>query len=248
MSANPILSDLYQPTTVALPVQSTGGPRGQVPAPSSAAQRGAEPAARTATVLVVDPADAFREVLHPALIEHADCRIVYTKTVFEVDEAISQGLQGDLALVSVQLNGNTAKVIRTLRSSGWARIIALTTTGMSVAPVLEAIGAGASGVVSIAGAGIPADPLSPARKLSARELQIVRLVAEGCSNKEIARQLTLSSLTVKNHLARIGRKFGVGDRAHIVAIACRGGVITGKPGPDTRSLGQQSESNLGRIG
>jgi len=98
---------------------------------------------------------------------------------------------------------------------------------MSVAPVIEAIGAGASGVVTIAGAGIQADPLSPARKLSARELQIVRLVAEGCSNKEIARQLSLSALTVKNHLARIGRKFGVGDRAHIVAIACRGGVITG---------------------
>ena len=41
--------------------------------------------------------------------------------------------------------------------------------------------------------------------------------------------MSLSSLTVKNHLARIGRKFGVGDRAHIVAIACRGGVIPGLP-------------------
>ena len=226
MSANPILSDVFQPTTVALPVQSTGGPRG-VPAPLTAIQQGVEPAARMATVLVVDPADAYREVLYPALIENADCHIVYTKTVLEVDEAISQGLKGELALVSLQLNGNTANVIRALRRSGWARIIALTTTGMSVAPVIEAIGAGASGVVTIAGAGIQADPLSPARKLSARELQIVRLVAEGCSNKEIARQLSLSALTVKNHLARIGRKFGVGDRAHIVAIACRGGVITG---------------------
>ena len=54
---------------------------------------------------------------------------------------------------------------------------------------------------------------------------MVRLVADGWSNKAIASQLSLSALTVKNHLARIGRKFGVGDRAHIVAIACRGGVI-----------------------
>ena len=51
------------------------------------------------------------------------------------------------------------------------------------------------------------------------------MVADGWSNKAIASQLSLSALTVKNHLARIGRKFGVGDRAHIVAIACRGGVI-----------------------
>ena len=54
-------------------------------------------------------------------------------------------------------------------------------------------------------------------------------MADGWSNKAIGRQLSLSSLTVKNHLARIGRKFGVGDRAHIVAIACRGGVIPGLP-------------------
>ncbi len=195
------------------------------------------PLVRTTTVLVVDPADAFREVLHPALIEHADCRIVYTRTVLEVDEAIVKGVKGELALVSVQLNGNTTAVIRTLRAAGWARVLALTTSGTPVKPVIEAIAAGASGVVSVARAGIQVDPLSPARKLSARELQIVKLVAEGCSNKEIARRLSLSALTVKNHLARIGRKFGVGDRAHIVAIACRGGVINGHSGSAVRSIG-----------
>ncbi len=188
-------------------------------------------------MLVVDPAGAFREVLRPALIEHGGCQILYTSTVLEVDDVISRGLIGDLALVSVQLNGNTARVIRTLRTAGWARVMALTTSGISTKPVIEAIGAGASGVVSVVGAGIVPDPQSPARKLSAREVQIVRLVAEGCSNKEIARQLSLSSLTVKNHLARIGRKFGVGDRAHIVAIACRGGVITGHPGTAARTIG-----------
>lgn len=226
MSANPH-DVLLSTTTPALPVQAMGGLWGRATSTLSNSPGGLASATQSPTVLVVDPAEAFREVLHPALIEHADCRIVYTKTVLEVNEAISKGLTGELALVSVQLNGNTANVIRTLRSSGWARIIALTTTGLPVKPVIEAIGAGATGVVSIAGAGVPVDPLSPARKLSARELQIVRLVADGCSNKEIAHQLSLSALTVKNHLARIGRKFGVGDRAHIVAIACRAGAISG---------------------
>jgi DNA-binding NarL/FixJ family response regulator len=51
-------------------------------------------------------------------------------------------------------------------------------------------------------------------------------VADGRSNKEIATVMSLSALTVKNHLARIGRKLGTGDRAQIVAMACRDGVIS----------------------
>jgi len=43
--------------------------------------------------------------------------------------------------------------------------------------------------------------------LTSRELQIVRLVADGRINKAIGIHLSLSALTVKNHLARIGRKF-----------------------------------------
>jgi DNA-binding CsgD family transcriptional regulator len=38
--------------------------------------------------------------------------------------------------------------------------------------------------------------------------------------------LSLSALTVKNHLARIGRKLGTGDRAQLVALAYRAGIIT----------------------
>ena len=55
---------------------------------------------------------------------------------------------------------------------------------------------------------------------------VIRLVAEGRSNKWIGQQLGLSVLTVKSHLARISRKFGTGDRAHIVAKAMRAGTIS----------------------
>ena len=59
--------------------------------------------------------------------------------------------------------------------------------------------------------------------------QIIRpstdLVADGGTNKEIGLRLSLSALTVKNHLARLGRKLGVRDRAQLVAVACRAGVI-----------------------
>ncbi|MEI4271448.1 response regulator transcription factor [Klenkia sp. LSe6-5] len=62
--------------------------------------------------------------------------------------------------------------------------------------------------------------------LSAREVDILRLVAEGHTNKEIGDVVDLSALTVKSHLARIARKLGTGDRSHMVALGIRSGVIS----------------------
>lgn len=58
---------------------------------------------------------------------------------------------------------------------------------------------------------------TPARPLSAREAEIVGWLREGKSNEEMARILGISALTVKNHLQRIYRLLGVGNRAHALA-------------------------------
>lgn len=65
----------------------------------------------------------------------------------------------------------------------------------------------------------PRDPdvLAPARALSAREAEIVRWLRAGKSNDEMGRILGISALTVKNHLQRIYRTLGVGNRAHALA-------------------------------
>ena len=55
--------------------------------------------------------------------------------------------------------------------------------------------------------------------LSAREAQVVRLVAEGLSNREISKQLVLSEHTVKNYLFRIFEKLGVATRVELVLYA-----------------------------
>jgi DNA-binding NarL/FixJ family response regulator len=60
---------------------------------------------------------------------------------------------------------------------------------------------------------------------SGREVEVLRLVAEGQSNKAIGVAMGLSALTVKSHLARIARKLGTGDRAGMVAVALRTGII-----------------------
>jgi DNA-binding NarL/FixJ family response regulator len=66
---------------------------------------------------------------------------------------------------------------------------------------------------------------APSRALSEREIEVLRLVAEGRSNKAIGETMGLSALTVKSHLARIARKLGTGDRAGMVAVAMRNGII-----------------------
>ena len=63
------------------------------------------------------------------------------------------------------------------------------------------------------------------RELSEREIEVLQQVADGNTNKEAGQNLGLSGLTVKSHLARIGRKLGTGDRAEMVALAMRAGLI-----------------------
>ena len=61
--------------------------------------------------------------------------------------------------------------------------------------------------------------------LSAREIEVLELVARGRSNKEIARLLHLSEATVKTHLVHAFSKLGVEDRTEAVTVAIDRGII-----------------------
>ena len=61
--------------------------------------------------------------------------------------------------------------------------------------------------------------------LTAREREVVRLVATGLSNDDIARELVISPLTAKTHITRAITKLGVRDRVQLVIVAYEDGLV-----------------------
>lgn len=62
--------------------------------------------------------------------------------------------------------------------------------------------------------------------LSSREYEIVRLIAEGLSNRQIGKRLTLSEKTIKNHVSHILAKLKVTARSGVAVYAVRNGLVT----------------------
>ena len=68
-------------------------------------------------------------------------------------------------------------------------------------------------------------PAEEGAMLTARELEVLRLVAQGIGNKAIAAELGISRNTVKYHLASVLAKLGVRSRTEAVSLALRTGLV-----------------------
>jgi DNA-binding NarL/FixJ family response regulator len=106
------------------------------------------------------------------------------------------------------------------------------------APVLRAATRAAAAGLTVVSAGlrdralcapgdgeIDSDEDAPLASLTARELQVLQLLAEGATNKEIARRLGITPHTAKFHVAAIAGKLGASGRTDVVAKAMRLGLV-----------------------
>ncbi len=154
----------------------------------------------------------------------------------------------DVTLMDLQMpDMNGAMAIAEIESEfPDARIIVLTTYTGDV-QVLRALRAGARGyllkghvhrelleTIRAVHAGqkrIPPDIASELAEhaaddaLSPREIEVLRLIATGNSNKLIADQLSIGEATVKSHIANVMSKLGANDRTHAVTIGLKRGII-----------------------
>jgi DNA-binding CsgD family transcriptional regulator/tetratricopeptide (TPR) repeat protein len=81
------------------------------------------------------------------------------------------------------------------------------------------------------GPAAPATPDGAALGLTARELEVLALVAEGRSNRQVADALFISAKTASVHVSNILAKLGVASRVEAAAVAHRLGLLAGPPGP-----------------
>jgi NarL family two-component system response regulator LiaR len=80
-------------------------------------------------------------------------------------------------------------------------------------------------------------PVEPSERLTAREIEVLELVAQGLANKQIAWKLGISEKTIKSHVSTILGKFGLHSRTQAALHACRLRLISaGSWEPDQGSM------------
>lgn len=199
-------------------------------------------------VLVVDDHPMVRDGINGLLNRQDDMEAVGEAS--DGAEAVDKfrALAPDVTLMDVQMQGmGGVEAIEKIRGlSAEARILVLTTYPGD-ANAVRAIRAGASGYLlkncvrgelidairSVhAGRRVVCSDIAHAlaehaldTPLTEREIAILKLVAEGHQNKQIAWQLTLSVDTIKAQLKTIFEKLGVHDRTHAVTVATRRGYL-----------------------
>lgn len=190
------------------------------------------------TALVVSDDPFLRRCMAERLTQLGAVTFHHAATVAEARKHAGQIPPCHLAVLDLELTGGCVlELVTYLHHSGYRWILVLAPpSNPSIVPMAFQAGAQACLVKSAAPMnferlripdhGTTPTPIHPYRyRLSTREIEVLRLVAAGHSNKEIGQELKLSALTIRSHLSRIGRKMATGDRAQMVALAMRAGII-----------------------
>jgi DNA-binding NarL/FixJ family response regulator len=202
-------------------------------------------------IVVVDDHRMFRAGLRALLEGEPDMQIVGEAGSGADGVRLAAELRPDVILMDLRLTGDCGGVEATrqiVAATPGAAVVVLTSYGTQ-ADVIGAMTAGARGYVLKAGepaelfhavrtaargelglspqatARIVGHLTDPEPLLSGREVEVIRLVAQGLSNRAIAAALFLTEATVKTHLIRLYRKLGADNRTSAVSEAVRRGLV-----------------------
>ncbi len=206
-------------------------------------------------LLISDDHPVVRAGLRGMLSAEPDFEVVGEATNGAEAVALTGELRPDIVLMDLrmpEIDGVTA--ISQIKEEYPETQVLVLTTYESDADILRAIETGATGYLlkdapreelfaAIRTAAQGKSPLAPnvatrlmqrmrdldEEALSAREIEVLELVASGTSNKEIAKRLWVSETTVKSHMLHIFDKLGVTDRTAAVTEALKRGIIRLEP-------------------
>lgn len=205
----------------------------------------------TTTVLLVDDHPVVRSGLRTVLDTGDEVHIVGEAATGEEAVTLAAHLRPDLVLCDLRLGAGMDGIQTTaaLRALTPAPAVLILTTFDRDAEILGAIEAGAAGYLlkdvdpeviidgiqrAVAGDMVLSPELAsrvlrgmrtPLPKLTDREIEVLRLLAQGSTNKEIARALFVTEATVKSHLAHIFAKLDVDSRSRAIHVAQETGLI-----------------------
>ena len=202
----------------------------------------------TIRVLVVDDHAVVRAGIAAMIANETDMRVVAAAADGAVALERYAELRPDVVLMDLRMPrmGGVPAIGAIRGIDPLARIVALTTydgdadihgalsAGACAYLVKDALVSDLIGAIRAAAAGrrvIPAAvagrlaEFTPRVDLTAREVEVLRLVAKGLRNREVARVIGRTEGTVKAHLKSIHEKLGVDDRTEAVTIALQRGII-----------------------
>lgn len=207
-------------------------------------------AAQIMKILLADDHQIVREGLKVALAKLAGCvEIFEAACIEEVLSQISAIDDLDLIILDLRMPGMHGLAgLEQVRGTRPEVPVAILSASVDRRDIEEALALGASGYIPksltlqqtvaalehilAGGSYSPAPPaadqelgesLTQFANLSPRERHVLALLAEGCSNKEIARRLALQEVTVKAHLRQVFRKLSVSNRTQAVKLVLERG-------------------------
>ncbi|WP_144805017.1 response regulator transcription factor [Curtobacterium sp. BH-2-1-1] len=202
-------------------------------------------------IVIADDHPVVRAGLRALLDAEDDLAVVGEAATPDAATAMAEQTAPELVLMDLQFGQETtgADATRRIRSLDAPPYVLVLTNYDSDGDILGAVEAGASGyllkdappeelVAAVRAAASGQSALAPAIagrlmarmraprvSLSAREIEVLRLVADGASNGEVARRLHISEATVKSHLVHVFSKLGVASRTAAVSEARALGVL-----------------------